>query len=152
MFCYTNIEFIFLFCCYMIFGFFFSFGFVYVFVIPRTAVIAFWYMTSCVHREELFCLSYLVVNLPGNRMWISFIVMCHGEESKAVMLCLPAYILIVSVVTYPHQYLLPSKFLIFANIFVGNGILLWFSICFSQKLRKLSIFSYISRSLVLPFL
>lgn len=67
MFCYINIELIFLF-CYMVFGFFFSFGFVYVFVIPRTAIIAFLYMTSCIHREELFYLSYLVVNLPGNRM------------------------------------------------------------------------------------
>ena len=134
----------------MIFGFFFSFGFV--FVIPRTAVIAFWYMTSCIHREELVYLSYLVVNFPGNRMWMFHPNVSWRRVSKAVMLCLPAYILIVSVVTYPHQYLLPSKFLIFANIFIGNSILLWFSICFSQKLRKLSIFSYISRSLVLPFL
>lgn len=62
----------------MIFGFF-SFGFVYVFVIPRTAVIAFLYMT-CVHREELFYLSYLAVNLLGNRMCVSFILMGHGKE------------------------------------------------------------------------
>ena len=52
----------------------------YVFVIPRAAVTAFLDMTSCLHREELFCLSYLVVNLLGNRMCISFILMGHGEE------------------------------------------------------------------------
>ena len=63
----------------MIFGFF-SFGFVYVFVIPRTAIIAFLDVTSYLHREELCYFSYLVVNLLGNRMCISFILMGHSEE------------------------------------------------------------------------